>query len=152
MRWVQLCGSLSILSLSCVWPFAAPWTVGNPPGSSVYRIHQARVVEYVVIPFSRESSQPRDRTWVSCIAGRFFTIWATREAQWIKISGEQWVVAVKQLKDVVIGNWPQNRRIKPHPLPAPHPKEKYMFQNHFALWNFKCVLLIPRVSTLLLLY
>ena len=36
--------------------------------------------EYWRIPFSRRSSQPRDRTCVSCIAGRFFTIWATREA------------------------------------------------------------------------
>ena len=66
--------------LSCVWRFAAPWTVGNPPGFSVYCIHQARVLEFVVIPVSRGSSQPRDRTWVSHIAGRFFTVWATREA------------------------------------------------------------------------
>ena len=33
------------------------------------------------LPFSRESSWPRDRTQVSCIAGRFFTVWATRKAQ-----------------------------------------------------------------------
>ena len=32
------------------------------------------------MPFFKESSWPRDRTWVSCITGRFFTIWATREA------------------------------------------------------------------------
>ena len=37
-------------------------------------------LEYVAIPFSRGSSQPRDWTQVSCIAGGFFTIWATREA------------------------------------------------------------------------
>ena len=43
-------------------------------------ILQARVLEWVAIPFSRGSSQPRDWTWVSCIAGRFFTSWATREA------------------------------------------------------------------------
>ena len=35
--------------------------------------------EWVAIPFSRGSSQPRDQTQVSCIAGGFFTIWATRE-------------------------------------------------------------------------
>ena len=40
-----------------------------------------RILEWIAIPFSRESSQPRNRTWVSCIAGRFFTVWATREAQ-----------------------------------------------------------------------
>ena len=51
-----------------------------PPGSSVHGILQARILEWVAVPFSRISSQRRDQTWVSCIAGRFFTIWATREA------------------------------------------------------------------------
>ena len=54
---------------------------GSPPGSSVHRILQARILNWVVIPFSRGSSQPRDWTWISCTAGRFFTIWATRKAQ-----------------------------------------------------------------------
>ena len=53
----------------------------SPPGSSLHGILQARLLEWVAIPFSRGSSQPWDRTPVSCIAGRFFTIWATREAQ-----------------------------------------------------------------------
>ena len=39
---------------------------------------QARILEWVAIPFSRGSSWPRNCTWVSCIAGRFFTTWATR--------------------------------------------------------------------------
>ena len=59
----------------------------SPPGSSVHGILQARILEWVAIPFSwvaipfsRGSSQPRDQTRVSCVAGRFFTIWATREA------------------------------------------------------------------------
>ena len=52
----------------------------SPPGSSVHEILQARILEWVAIPFSRGSSQPRDQTWVSCIVGRFFTIWVTREA------------------------------------------------------------------------
>ena len=50
------------------------------PGSSVLGILQARILEWIAIPFSRGSSQPRGRTGVSCIAGRFFTIWATRGA------------------------------------------------------------------------
>ena len=50
------------------------------PGSSVHGILQARILESVAILFSKGSSQPRDWTQVSCIAGRFFTIWATREA------------------------------------------------------------------------
>ena len=44
-------------------------------------IIQARILEWVAFPFSRESSQPRGQTQVSHIAGRFFTSWATREAQ-----------------------------------------------------------------------
>ena len=50
------------------------------PGSSVHVILQARILEWVTIPFSRGSSQPKNQKWVSHIAGRFFTLWATREA------------------------------------------------------------------------
>ena len=49
------------------------------PCSSLHGIFQARVLEQVAISFSRGSSQPRDRTWVSHIVGRRFTVWATRE-------------------------------------------------------------------------
>ena len=52
----------------------------SPPGSSVHGILQARILEWLAIPFSRGSSQPRDQTWASCISGRFFTIWASKEA------------------------------------------------------------------------
>ena len=45
----------------------------SPPGSSVHGILQTRILKWVVIPFSRGSSQPRDQTQVSRIAGRFFT-------------------------------------------------------------------------------
>ena len=54
----------------------------NKPGSSVHGILQARILEWATFPFSRGSSWPRDPTWVSSIAGRFFTVWATREAQY----------------------------------------------------------------------
>ena len=47
----------------------------SPPGFSVHGVLQARILEWVAVPFSRGSSQPRDRTQVSCIAGRFFTNW-----------------------------------------------------------------------------
>ena len=56
-------------------------TLCNPMDCIVYGILQARILEWVAFPFSRGSSQPRDRTQVSLIAGRFFTSWATREAQ-----------------------------------------------------------------------
>ena len=44
------------------------------PGFSIHGIFQARVPDWVALSFSRGSSQPRDRTWVSCIAGRCFTL------------------------------------------------------------------------------
>ena len=53
----------------------------SPQGSSVHGILQARILEWVAIPFSKGSSQPRVWTQVSHIAGRFFTVWATREAK-----------------------------------------------------------------------
>ena len=92
---------------SRVWLCASLWTLCSPPGSSVHRILQARILEWVVMPSSRGSSQPQgsnrqsfmspalvsgffttsttwkapgDWTRISCIAGRFFTAWATREA------------------------------------------------------------------------
>ena len=45
----------------------------NPPGSSVHGISQARILEWVTISFSRGSSQLRDQTHVSCLAGGFLT-------------------------------------------------------------------------------
>ena len=51
----------------------------SPLDSSVHGILQAKILEWVAIRFSRVSSWPRDQTQVSCIADRFFTIWATRE-------------------------------------------------------------------------
>ena len=55
----------------------------SPPGSSIHGILQARVLEWVAIPFSRGSSWPRDRTQVLCIVSGFFMVWATKEtAPW----------------------------------------------------------------------
>ena len=58
----------------------------SPPGSSVRGILQARILEWVAIPFSRGASWPRDRTCISCIAGGFFTIWSFREADTFQVS------------------------------------------------------------------
>ena len=65
------------LSFICV-------TLCNPmecsqPGSSVHGIPQAKILEWVPIPFSRRYSWPRDQTRASHIAGRFFTVWTTKE-------------------------------------------------------------------------
>ena len=63
---------------------------------TAHGILQAGILEWVAIPFSRGSSQPRDRTQVSFIAGEFFTSWATREAHVTKLlpveSKEKWCV------------------------------------------------------------
>ena len=48
---------------------------------TVYGILQAKILEWVAFPFSRGSSQARDQTQVSLIAGGFYTSWATREVQ-----------------------------------------------------------------------
>ena len=54
------------------------------PGSSIHGIFPARILEWVVISFSRGSSWPRGWTWVSHIAGKLFTVWATGESPtWI---------------------------------------------------------------------
>ena len=58
--------------------FCALW---DPMDYIVHGILQARILEWVAVPFSRGSSKPRDQTQVSRIAGAFFTIWDTREVQ-----------------------------------------------------------------------
>ena len=76
--------SLTLLT----WWWFSRWVMSNScnpmdcslPASSAREILQARILEWVAISFSRGSSQPRNWTWVSCIAGRFFTNWAMREA------------------------------------------------------------------------
>ena len=72
-HWIDV--SVNLWKLLChVWFF-------DPMDYIVHRILQARILEWVALPFSRRSSQPRDQTQVSCIVGKFFTSWATREAQ-----------------------------------------------------------------------
>ena len=84
---VPASAALSIKWKKVKWKFVSQssptlWdpTDCNPPGCSVHGILQAKIVEWVVIPFSRRSSWPRGWTQVPCIAGGFFTVWATRES------------------------------------------------------------------------
>ena len=68
----------------CVWVTQSCLTLCvpmdcSPPGSSVCGIFEARIQEWVAISSSRGSSQSKDQTHVSCITGRFFTVWTTRE-------------------------------------------------------------------------
>ena len=87
----------------------------GPPGSFVHGILQARILVWVAIPFSREYFQPRDRTQVSCIKGRFFTSWTTREETntiWFQLydileKTKLW----RQLKgQLLAGIWKEERR------------------------------------------
>ena len=77
--WVKESESSSLSVKALSWSLCDPMDC-SPPGSAIHGIIQARILMWVAIPFSRGSSQPRNQTRVSCIAGRFFTIWATREA------------------------------------------------------------------------
>ena len=79
------------LSLSHVWLFNSADC--DPPGSSVRGIFQVRILVCIAISFSKGSSRPRDRTWASYIAGRLFTIWATREIQFYYLETEhRWIL------------------------------------------------------------
>jgi len=60
-------------------PLSSP--LCDPMDYTVHGILQAIILEWIAFPFSKGSSQPRDRTQISHIAGSFFTSWATREAQ-----------------------------------------------------------------------
>ena len=79
------------------------------PGSSICGIFQARVLEWVAISFFRGSSQPRDQTQVSCIAGRCFNLWATREVRfrkaplWVKV----WRHALNLWSCFLVWGWGQ---------------------------------------------
>ena len=71
-------GVCRLLSQSC--PTLCNPMGCSPPGSFVHEILQTRKLEWVAILFSMRSPQSRHQTWVFCIAGRFFTNWATEEA------------------------------------------------------------------------
>ena len=84
---------LCVLSCCHVRLFVTPWTVAHQAPLSLGML-QARMLEWVAMPFSKGSSQPRDQNQVSRTAGGFFTIWATREAQ----KGDMKSVKVKVTK------------------------------------------------------
>ena len=96
--------SHSIVSDS-LWPM--DWSL---PGSSVHGILQARILQWVAIPFSRGSSRPRDRTRVSCLAGRFFTVHTTWGTHWgsymtvihFSVSEFWWFVCFEELRSIYL--------------------------------------------------
>ena len=78
---VQLCLTLGLYGRLTWLSDWTEWTEldGSPPGSSGHGVLQARTLEWVAIPFSKGSSWARNLTQVSCIAGRLFSLGATRE-------------------------------------------------------------------------
>ena len=131
-------------------------TLYNPmdclPGSSVNGILQARILEWVAIPFSRGSSQSRDQTWVTCITGRFFTIWATRETartlEWVAIlffrgssKPRDWT-QVSSNADRFFILWANREALYLHSYP---PKESnmyyYLFPPEDKNFNFNVILI-----------
>ena len=74
---IQVCESEGEVEIAQSCP-----TLCDPMDYTIHGILEARILEWVAIPFYRRSSQPRDWTQVSHIAGRFFTSWAAREAQY----------------------------------------------------------------------
>ena len=81
-------------------------TLCHPMNYRVHGILQARILEWIAFPFSRGSSQPRNCTQVSCIAGGFFTNFATREAQeiWYKCTQTQilWFLRILWILEVCV--------------------------------------------------
>ena len=75
---IYICAVLCLVTQSC--PTLCDPMDCHLPGFFVHGILEARILEWVAMPFSRGSSWPRNQTGVSCIAGGFFTSWATREA------------------------------------------------------------------------
>ena len=76
-KWITVCVCVHTCS---VMPNSFDPMDFSSPGSSVHGISQASVSQWVAISSSRVSSWPRNWTCVSCMTGRFFTIWAAREA------------------------------------------------------------------------
>ena len=70
-------------------------TLCDPMDYTVHGILQARILQWVAYPFSSRSSQPRNWSRVSCIAVRFFTSWAAREAQVLKSGHQQFSYTLK---------------------------------------------------------
>ena len=99
----------------------------SPPGSSVCGILQARILEWIAIPFSRGSSQPRDRTLVSCIIGRFFTIQATWEANEAQ--------SLLEVESFTILNPPGSNQFMSCPQQPCHFCKGYTFPTSCLMWK-----------------
>ena len=96
-NYFHICKSwwVNFLEISEVkWKSLSHVRLCDPMDYTAHGLLQARILEWIAFPFSRGSSQHRDQTQVSHIAGRFFTSWATREAQ------EYWSELYEELSQI----------------------------------------------------
>ena len=104
---------------------------GSLPGSSLHGILQERILEWVAISFSRGSSQLRDRTWVFCIAGRHFNLWATRDS----LMGKEGISILSWTKKISVVSFTESKEKKNPVLGLQEnkqqsdPLESYWFQS-----------------------
>ena len=116
----RACGCVHAKLLSRVW--LCNLMDCSSPGYSVHGIFQAKILEWVTVPSSRESSPPRDRTCVSCLlhwqAGSFFTTSTTWEAQraWLRVFVNLEAVLEGESMSETCSIWGEPS----HLLPFPH--------------------------------
>ena len=99
-----------------------PWTIAHQAPLS-FRILQARILEWVAIPFSRGSSQPRDRTCIPCIARRILNHWTTRKSQNFHMSQNVSLLILLQLFEyvkIVLSGWAAQKQHAGWICPAVH--------------------------------
>ena len=114
--------------LSRVWLFGIPWTVACQ--ALLSGIHQSRILEWIVISFSRGPSQPRNRTQVSHIAGIFFIIWVREAPRHHQREGQTtWAIPPAWTLDT--------------PLPSPHLRNEFHSLSGWVSKGIPCLFLLP---------
>ena len=104
--------SCSVMSYS----LRPPWTVCNPPGSSVHGILQAEIVEWVVISFSGDLPDPGIKRGSPALQADSFTIWATREALVLPLTVYKWKIPTETWRDQGLQVTQGLLLVGPHPL------------------------------------
>ena len=117
----------------------------------VLGILQARILEWVAFPFSKGSSQPRDQTQVFCIAGKFFTIWASKFRLPSGTSDKKSSCQYSRLKrcgfDLWIGKIPWNRKWQPALVVLPGKSHEQRSLVGYSPWGHKELDTTEQLST-----
>ena len=122
----------------------------SPSGSSVHGVLQARILEWVAIPFSRESSWPRDQTQISCIPGKFFTVWAHQGSPACKLNSLTCQTFANPLNTIFqMNNKKPNSKISSDPMDVGNliSGSSTFSKSSFNIWKFMVhVLLKPSLE------